>query len=65
MTDIAFVEFSTHAVTIMRSESDIRCFKMSRGISPLQCEYKVFCGENATEDAIDYTARPFNTLVLM
>jgi len=56
MSEKAYIEFRTHAVTITRTDDQIRCFKFAGPIERPRCEYQIFTNEN---DATEFIVEPF------
>ena len=42
MSDKAYIEFRTHAVTITRDDDHIHCFKVTGSLKKPRCDYQVF-----------------------
>ena len=57
MLENAYIEFKTHAVTITKTDEEIRCFKFTAPPKgALRCSYEVFTSES---DATEFIVSPF------
>ena len=56
MSEKAYIEFRTHAVTIHRLDHEIRCFKFAGTRARPRCAYETFPTEEA---ATEWIVTPF------
>ena len=57
MSDKAYIEFRTHAVTITREDDgSIRCFKFAGSLKNPHCDYETFSDQ---QSATEWIVKPF------
>lgn len=57
MSEKAYIEFRTHAVTITRDEDRIHCFKFAGSRAKPFCDYQIFTDET---EATEWIVQPFS-----